>query len=61
MEPGASSTDRHGEGQVFECLLRVVEREEFRRQIEEYRRLVADPGTSPEDRAWYEDLLRGIN
>jgi hypothetical protein len=31
--------------------------EEFRRQIEEYRRLVADPTTNPEDRAWYEDIL----
>jgi hypothetical protein len=35
--------------------------EEFRRQIEEYRRLVADPSTSPEERAWYEDLLSKIN
>jgi hypothetical protein len=34
--------------------------EQFTKQIEEYRRLVADPRTSAEDRAWYEDLLRGI-
>ena len=34
--------------------------EQFRLQIEEYRRLVADPNTSPKDRAWYEQMLRDI-
>jgi hypothetical protein len=41
--------------------LRHEAEEEFRTQIEEYRRLAADPNTSPEDRAWYEDLLSKIN
>jgi len=31
--------------------------QEFERQIEEWRRLVDDPNTSPEDRAFYQSLL----
>jgi hypothetical protein len=34
--------------------------EQFKLQTEEYRRLVADPNTSPQDRAWYEQLLGDI-
>ena len=41
--------------------LRRQAQEEFRRQIDEYRRLIADPDTSPEDRAWYKDLLSKIH
>jgi hypothetical protein len=33
---------------------------EFKRQIDEYRRLAQDPSTSPEDRAWYEELISKI-
>jgi hypothetical protein len=35
--------------------------EQFRLQLEEYRRLLADPNTTPEDRAWYERLLNDVS
>jgi hypothetical protein len=35
--------------------------EQFRLQLEEYRRLLADPNTTPKDRAWYERLLNDFS
>jgi hypothetical protein len=37
--------------------LRQQEDERFRLELEDYRRLAADPKTSQEDRAWYEKML----
>ena len=34
--------------------------EQLRIQIEEYRRLAADPKTNTEDRVFYEQLLRDV-
>lgn len=43
-----------------EAELRRQEDERFRVQLEEYRRLAADPSTSPEDRAWYRRMLADL-
>jgi hypothetical protein len=51
----------HREQKRAEEELRRQAEEEFRKQVEEYRRLVADPNTSPEDRAWYEHMLKNIS
>jgi hypothetical protein len=40
--------------------LRRQDEERFRLQMEEYRRLAADPHTSPEDRAWYQKMLADL-
>ena len=37
-----------------------AEEERFRAQLEEYRRLAADPATSPEDRAWYQRMVADL-
>jgi len=35
--------------------------EHFRLQLEEYERLLRDPNTTPEDRAWYKRLLNDVS
>lgn len=40
--------------------LRRREDERFQAQMEEYKRLAADPATSPEDRAWYQRMLADL-